>query len=239
MPADSLSAFTPLVDVDPPIAAHVVEALENAGVTAYAEPIVGEVGPYREVRPVDRPTSRVYVLREQREQALAVIATTLPGLRAPFHADAAARAEREELDIAELDTRWAEIVGGYGERAELPADDRPAEDRRSGSGLSRRLVRRAERPQQEPEDVEDDPLDAIDRFVPPEPPPLPRPRTLGARLGWAGVIGGPLLVLVVFAVGLDRGLALVGGAAFVGGLATLIARMPDGERDQDGDGAVV
>lgn len=240
MPPDSLSPYTALVDVDPPIAVHVLDALADADIAAYAEPVVGEIGPYREVRGPDRPTTRVYVLREQRDAARAIVTTTLPGLRAEFHADAAARAAQEQLDIAEIDDRWARIVGSYGERAAV--DDEPS-DRPAPSGLSRRLIRRAEREPSaaEPVDLddEDELVEAADRFIPPEPPPIPRPRHIADRFGWAGVILGPIAVLLAFVLRLDPWIALAGGAAFIGGFATLVARMKDGPRDGWDDGAVV
>jgi len=239
VPPDSLSPYTALVDVDPPIAVHVLDALADADIAAYAEPVVGEIGPYREVVGADRPITRVYVLREQRDAARAIVTSTLPGLRAEFHADAHARAAQEQMDIAEVDDRWAQIVGSYGDRP--PVEDDPKDDG-AGSRLSRRLIRRGDREQQVPDPVdldEDEPVEAVDRFVPPEPPPIPRPHHLADRLGWAGVILGPLAVLVAFVLRLEPWIAMAGGAAFVAGFVTLIARMKDRPRDGWDDGAVV
>jgi hypothetical protein len=238
VPPDSLSPYTALVDVDPPIAVHILDALAEADIPAYAEPVVGEIGPYREVRGPDRPITRVYVLRDQRDAARAILTSTLPGLRAEFHADADARATREQLDLAELDDRWAQIVDSFGERATI---DDPDAQGSPGSGLSRRLIRRGDRTAEapEPDDVDDEPLDAVDRFVPPEPPPIPRPHHIADRFGWAGVILGPLLVVIAFVLRFDAWIALAGGAAFIAGFITLIARMQDRPRDGWDDGAVV
>jgi hypothetical protein len=77
-------------------------------------------------------------------------------------------------------------------------------------------------------------------YSPPEPPPLPR-GDLISRLAWAGVIGGPVFLLLAALVWRDLPPALLLGAlvAFVGGFVTLVARMP-GESSHDGDdGAVV
>ena len=57
------AAYAKLVDVDPPIAEHVIELLAQAKIPAYAEPLVGDTGPYRDVRAPDRPTTRIYVER--------------------------------------------------------------------------------------------------------------------------------------------------------------------------------
>ncbi len=79
-----------------------------------------------------------------------------------------------------------------------------------------------------------------DRFIPPEPPPLPRGDLIG-RVAWACVLGGPLFLLVAAMVWRDAPQLLVLGAvgAFIGGFVTLVLRLPQ-HRDDDGDdGAVV
>ncbi|CAM5378458.1 hypothetical protein [Streptomyces aurantiogriseus] len=79
-------------------------------------------------------------------------------------------------------------------------------------------------------------------FVPPEPPPLPAADTT-AKFAWLGVIGGPVLLLLSILLGWDMTwwLATVSIGGFLGGFATLVARMrPDDEDDGDpGRGAVV
>jgi hypothetical protein len=89
------------------------------------------------------------------------------------------------------------------------------------------------------------PADEIDdlwdeRFVPPEPPPLPRGDFV-TSLGWVCVLGGPLFL--VFAALTWRGvpgeLILAAVAAFVGGFVLLVARMPGDHPDDPDDGAVV
>lgn len=77
-------------------------------------------------------------------------------------------------------------------------------------------------------------------YVPPEPPPLPR-GDLVSRLAWAGVLGGPLFLLLAAIVWqeLPKMLLLAALAAFVGGFVTLVARMPAESPDEPDDGAVV
>ena len=53
--------YVALVDVDPPVADHVLELLRDAGVTAVAEPLAGDLGPARDTPPPTRPTDRVHV----------------------------------------------------------------------------------------------------------------------------------------------------------------------------------
>lgn len=84
--------------------------------------------------------------------------------------------------------------------------------------------------------------DADEHYTPPAPQPLPKLDRI-ARAAWAGVIAGPVLVVVAALAGLTLPgwvLALA-GLAFAGGFATLVARAKDRARQDDGwdDGAVV
>ncbi|MFI6411094.1 hypothetical protein [Streptomyces sp. NPDC050585] len=85
--------------------------------------------------------------------------------------------------------------------------------------------------------------DGEGHFVPPEPPPLPEADS-AAKFGWLGVIGGPVLMLLAVLLQWDMTWWLttlcVGG--FLGGFATLVARMQSGDDEDDDDpgrGAVV
>jgi hypothetical protein len=78
-------------------------------------------------------------------------------------------------------------------------------------------------------------------FVPPEPPPLPAGDTT-SRFAWLGVLGGPVLLLLAVLLGWEMTwwLTTVGIGGFLGGFATLVARMRDDEDEGDpGRGAVV
>lgn len=236
------AAYAKLVDVDPPVVEHVLDLLGRAQIPAYAEPLVGETGPYRDVRAPDRPTTRIYVERTRLADARAAIANSLPPLNAEFHADAAARADADDMRRASsdrIDAAWEDIVAGF-HTAEPP--ERPGIE---GSGLSARLVREHTQPPEPtpvapgprdyalPDDLEDD-----EGFTPPPPPPMPRPRDRFDALAWIGVIGGPLAIILAFVLGLGGWVAAAGFAAFTAGFATLIARSPD-HRDHGDDGAVV
>lgn len=79
-----------------------------------------------------------------------------------------------------------------------------------------------------------------EHFVPPEPPPLPRADAI-TWAAWLAVVGAPLLLLLLSAVGVSSGLvATVLVAAFVAGIAVLVTRMRT-QRDpfDPDDGAVV
>jgi hypothetical protein len=164
------------------------------------------------------------------------------------------REDRPELDV---DSAFAAIVAGWGDAVtpgqahpwpavedlttdddgrptvtRTPPDDPPAlPARRVGDDL-----RLSTGEPGEPAERGD--LDDGERFIPPDLPPLPRADLL-SRLAWAGVVGGPLFLLIaaLFWRDLPELLLLVAVAAFVGGFAALVVRMP---RDHDDDdGAVV
>lgn len=79
-----------------------------------------------------------------------------------------------------------------------------------------------------------------EHYVPPEPPPLPRADAL-TWAAWIGVIGSPLLLLIVAALGISSRLVVVVCiVGFVAGLGVLITRMGSGRDPYDPDnGAVV
>lgn len=89
---------------------------------------------------------------------------------------------------------------------------------------------------------DEDGEDGEDHFVPPEPPPLPE-ADVTTKFAWLAVLGGPALLLVYVLTGQDiPSWALVAGVGgFLGGFATLIARMgnPDDEDEDPHGGAVV
>ncbi|MEU9000242.1 hypothetical protein AB0952_37125 [Streptomyces caniferus] len=96
-----------------------------------------------------------------------------------------------------------------------------------------------------PAEASDDDFDETDEghFTPPEPPPLPE-ADVTAKFAWIAVIGGPMLLvaMVLFQQPVTWWITLLGIGGFLGGFATLVARMKnDDEDDNDrpGGGAVV
>lgn len=200
------ASYVALVDVDPPVADHVLALLHEAGIPAVAEPLAGEVGPYQDVRAPDRPTERVHVDRAQAQDARELVGGALPALRADFHADAALRVDRAQMRAADIDQAFAAIVSGFDSATGVVAPWPAAEDRDTDDpdendddvlvhpdesmdpprhGLSARLVRRAD-----DEDLDPDPSYwPQEHFVPPVPPRAPR-GDRATRFAWAGIIGG-------------------------------------------------
>ncbi|GAA2491626.1 hypothetical protein [Streptomyces gobitricini] len=179
--------------------------------------------------------------------------------------------KRDEQPFDE-EAAWAAIVAGYGEEPADPPGAKPfkpiedlalleddvndvpegtsAEPGKPEKPLGGSVVFAPGVSTGGPRDYEvaeakDDDLDDTDEghFVPPEPPPLPEADTT-AKFAWLGVIGGPVLMLLAVILRWDMTWWLttlcIGG--FLGGFATLVARMRSGD-EEDGDdpgrGAVV
>jgi len=137
----------------------------------------------------------------------------------------------EDARRAQEDAEWAQLVESYGDRPEFPEPEAPV-------------------PVVEP--VDDGPVleepsefnptwDDDEGFVPPEAPPVPRPRGPKA-VAWFGLFGVPILVLasIMLSLELPSAVMLVFLAWFVGGFGYLVATM-QGPSDPDSgdDGAVV
>ncbi|MDT9687973.1 hypothetical protein Q5762_06315 [Streptomyces sp. P9(2023)] len=77
--------------------------------------------------------------------------------------------------------------------------------------------------------------DGEGHFVPPEPPPLPEADAT-TKFAWLGVVGGPLLMLLAVLLQWDMTwwLSTVCVGGFLGGFATLVARMKHDDEDDDG-----
>lgn len=169
-------------------------------------------------------------------------------------------AEREDgPDPVDEDAAWAEIVAGFDAEPEPGTGSWPAAEDVD--------VRDHDEPEEEPEEdagpaaapaptrsivihpvisgPRDYELDEDDEghFEPPEPPPLPQADTT-TKFAWLAVLGGPALIFafILLQEELPWWATTVGIGGFLGGFATLVARMrPGGDEDDDlpGGGAVV
>jgi hypothetical protein len=147
------------------------------------------------------------------------------------------------------DDAWAQIIAGYDDDSPDPVAPWPiAEDldeiadadgdsaasgpttaaefhpSESSPDYENRFSRRRR------ERIEDD--DANDRFIPPDPPPLPRLDTIG-QFAWGGLLGGPLFLILsaVFDWQMPPFFLALAVTAFVAGFVTLVVRMNDGRPD--------
>ncbi|MEU1077660.1 MULTISPECIES: hypothetical protein [unclassified Streptomyces] len=179
-------------------------------------------------------------------------------------------ADREPQPIDE-EAAWAAIVAGYGDEPSDPPGAKPfksVEDLallESEPNVTPEAPARPEPPEpkplgssvvfapgvgvggprdftvKEPSDDGDDDGDE-GHFVPPEPPPLPE-SDVTAKFAWLAVIGGPLLMLLAAILRWEFTwwLTTLGVGGFIGGFATLFARMSQDDEGEDdpGRGAVV
>ncbi len=182
-----------------------------------------------------------------------------PGAPEPAGDDPApAAAAPTEPDDQDIEAAFRAIVAGYGNTGtEQIAPWSPAEDVENdtpSAGGSWRVLRRAEPQDGESEnegwglpegaatgdDEPAEPAEPEEHYVPPPPPPLPR-MDKHTKLSWAGVIGGPIF-LILF-TSLDWSpipfATFFAIAAFVGGFASLVYRMTDDPPNHGDDGAIV
>lgn len=152
--------------------------------------------------------------------------------------------------------QWASIVANYGDRAEL-VDDEPSDaapEAPAPAPSPNYFAFPSPNAPNDPNDPSDprEPREGSEEeeasaaasedegFVPPDPPPVPRPDNL-RMAAWIGVLGTPVALVIVQL--LDLGIApIVGYAmviAFLGGFGLLVSQMPSGPRDPDDDGARV
>ncbi|MFD0558608.1 hypothetical protein FB566_4557 [Stackebrandtia endophytica] len=176
--------------------------------------------------------------------------------------ESAGRRDEHDLDAAEVDQRFAELIAGIEspvwpdstatDRDESPPESVPESASEPGGGEPE-LATAGSNPRGPDKDdptllelwdaeLPDDPDDEEETFTPPPPGPLPKP-SLPAILGVLLVVGGLFLVLypTVLDVGEDLG-RLTGIAGFVGGAAMLIWRLrpePDEDDEDPDNGAVV
>ncbi len=140
----------------------------------------------------------------------------------------------ESADLArERELEWQQIIDNFGDRAVLEPGDEALTD--PGPAKADRAAADDDEPAQARDQIHLD-----DEFVPPTPPPIPRP-PLDRLLAWLGVFGVPTLVLICIVLGISVppwfGLLLAAG--FVGGFGYLVVRMSDEPRDPWDDGAVL
>lgn len=252
-------SFTAIIDVSDTAAPSVLEELTREGISAYAEPVAStpeDAQPRTDELPRQM---RIHVERSRVPAARAIITSRLPHVASHFLS--ARESAQPDLTTEQVDAAWAQLIGG------ITADvsDHDSRPTGRGSGLSDRLIRRHPTTGEDHHSADDvpDPSDRaelpvgahgprdyaldhdlldddddIEGFVPPEPPPLPRPQHTADRVGWVAIIGGPVLLVASQMLSWSSWISGVGVAAFMGGFVILVARMR-GERDHDDPGAVV
>ncbi len=207
-------AFSPVADVDPRLADHLLDVLGLRDVPAYVEPT-----------PTSDPVTadRLYVAADQTSQArqvLTEIASEL-GIEVSQHRHRE-RAEPPADPLAGIDTdaEFAKIIAGMQDL------DRPVLD------PPRVAPPLAAAPR--------DSVDEVEHFVPPPAPPVPRP-ALPTAMAVLVTLLGIIVLAFGYPLGLPADLPLPLGVVLVlfgAGLLALRLR-PEPRDDSDDDGAVV
>jgi hypothetical protein len=212
--------FSPVADVDPRLADHLLDVLGLRDVPAYVEPT-----------PTSDPVTadRLYVAADQTSEArqvLTEIASEL-GIEVAQHRHWDRSSDREPppadpLAGIDTDAEFAKIIAelqGLDQPAARPAEHPPA--RQLGTAAR-------------------DPLDEVEHFVPPPAPPLPRP-ALPTAMAVLIVLLGVLVLGFGYSLGLPPDLPLPLGVVLVlFGSGLLVLRLrPEPRDDSDGDGAVI
>jgi hypothetical protein len=212
--------FSPVADVDPRLADHLLDVLGLRDVPAYVEPT-----------PTSDPVTadRLYVAADQTTEArrvLTEIASEL-GIEVAQHRHwdrVNERAEPPADPLAGIDTdaEFAKIIAGLEElNRPVAAPPDPAPPRQLGTAAP-------------------DPLDQVEHFVPPPAPPVPRP-ALPTAMAVLVTLLGILVLAFGYPMGLPADLPLPLGVVLVlFGSGLLILRLrPEPRDDSDDDGAVV
>jgi hypothetical protein len=207
--------FSPVADVDPRLADHLLDVLGLRDVPAYVEPT-----------PASEPVTadRLYVaadLTSEARQVLTEIASEL-GIEVAQHRHWDRPREEQPVDpLAGIDTdaEFARIVADLRDLDQPPVAPPPV--RPLGTAAP-------------------DPLDEVEHFVPPPAPPVPRP-TLPTAMAVLITLLGVLVLAFGYQLGLPADLPLPLGVVLVlFGSGLLVLRLrPEPRDDSDDDGAVV
>ena len=209
--------FSPVADVDPRLADHLLDVLGLRDVPAYVEPT-----------PTSDPVTadRLYVAADQTTEArqvLTEIASEL-GIEVAQHRYWDRTREEPAADpLAGIDTdaEFARIVAGLQDLGPSPSPPSPPPAPQLGT-------------------AQPDPLEVEHHFVPPPAPPVPRP-ALPTAMAVLVTLLGVLVLAFGYPLGLPADLPLPLGVVLVlFGSGLLVLRLrPEPRDDSDDDGAVV
>jgi hypothetical protein len=234
-------------DVDPRIGEHLLDVLALAKIAAYLQP-TSDFDPVTMTRVLpSRPTDRLYVDRDHLEEAREY-ARRLESGNDPLD-DVA----EQGGDLDEFEVRWRELVQQLesdrgGDRLDLGSGEtrsEPTPDPDRGGGDFRLPRLRSALPGMDPDEptlldaLDADLTDEDDRFVPPNPPPLP-PISRPALISLAAVTAGILVLLwpnLLAYVGIrgTEGALVVATLFLVAGCVGLVLRLRPGNEDEDED----
>lgn len=214
------SSYVPLTDVETAVAPRVLTALERARIAAYLASS-GNDG-----------TLRLYVASDERADARTIVAAVIRVSRTDAGDEPALEAHEDPLAGVDADAEFAAIIADW--HVDTHEAIRAAEKDLSREDEDWRLRLN---PQETPESDELTWLDD-DHYVPPNPPPIPRPS--------APIVLGLLLVaiaIVLLAFGGELGMAFefrlfIAVVAILSATGVFVLRLR-ARRDEDDDGAVL
>lgn len=218
------SSYVPLTDVDSPLAPRILTALERARIAAYL------------TASDDEHTLRLHVASGERSDARTIVAAVIRASDASDVPEPPSEAHPkpepdDPLAGIDADAEFAALVADW--HVDTHEAIRSAERDLTREDEDWRL-----RLHREPVDEDDLTWLDDDHYVPPNPPPIPRPT--------AAVVLGMLLVavsIVLLAVGAELGLAfetrlLLAVVGIVTATVVLVLRLRK-YRDEDDDGAML
>jgi hypothetical protein len=233
------AAFVRLLEVDPRVVEALLDVLEDGGVAAYSEPQPHGTSYTQHVRlPQGRKglEEEIWVDRDRRDIASALVAAELPGLLSDLSGPEATDAEFDAI-VAGWDDAAVPTVPPWPVHEDLDVTTRDPDDPA--------LQRTAPPPGEDDGDDGGSGFsdDHEGHFVPPPPPPLPAPSQAtkyalaGLALGFAFLLGAQKLL----GFPSSSSMRYLGVLMILASVATLVARMRDAPPIDDGpdDGAVV
>lgn len=107
--------YLPLADLDPRLAEAMLDVLRAESIAAYVEPSTGRLGGYLEVHLPDRPHDRLWVDREQRDRAAALLSQHTEAAPLPVDEQLGAAISDPSIDSPNLsfEDAWADLVANY------------------------------------------------------------------------------------------------------------------------------
>ncbi|HEX6074400.1 MAG TPA: DUF308 domain-containing protein [Micromonosporaceae bacterium] len=234
-------------DVDPRIGEHLLDVLALAKIAAYLQP-TSDFDPVTMTRVLPaRPTDRLYVDRQHLQEAREY-ARRLESGNDPLD-----EAAEQGGDLDDFEVRWRDLVRQLetdrdgGNSSDLGVgDSRPEPKLAPERGGDFRLPRlRSALPGMDPDEptlldaLDADFSDGDDRFVPPNPPPLP-PISRPALVSLAAIVAGVLVLLwpnLLGYVGIHgtEGALVVAALFLVAGCVGLVLRLRPGDDEEDED----
>jgi len=204
--------FSPVADLDPRLADHVLDVLGLREVPAYVEPIATNS---------TAAADRLFVASTMTDQATALLGEVAAELGVEVSSGAAQDPRGNSPDLLaglDTDSEFAAII------ADLADLDRP-------------LFNPSTSPQTATARERDD---EVEHFVPPPPPPIPRPAA-ATILAIVLTLVGVVVLAFGSAIGLGSDMPLPLGVVLVlFGTGMLIMRLrPEPRDDSDDDGAVI